>query len=314
MSPTQPLRIGTRGSPLALIQARQVRARLAAAHASLAPPDATSIVTIVTSGDTVQDRTLVDIGGKGLFTKEIDAALLAGAIDLAVHSLKDLPTLLPDNVIIACVPERADPRDALIAREASSIAALPEGATVGTASLRRAAQLLHLRPDLRVVPLRGNVDTRLAKLDRGQADATLLALAGLRRLGREARAIPLAPEEMLPAVGQGALAVTCRADDRATRKLLAALDDAQAHIAIRAERAFLAALDGSCRTPIAALATIADGRLSLRGLVVTPDGRELREASRIGRPEQADAIGHEAGAELLARCGPAFFAFRAAAD
>ncbi len=309
MALTLPVRIGTRGSPLAVVQARQIEARLAAAHPVLAQPGAMAIDTIVTSGDRVQDRTLVDIGGKGLFTKEIDTALLEGRIALAVHSLKDLPTVLPDGIVLACVPEREDPRDALIG--APSIAALPAGAVIGTASLRRAAQLLHRRPDLQVVPLRGNVGTRIAKVDRGEVRATLLALAGLRRLGRTDRATPVPPEEILPAVGQGALAITCRADDLETRALLAPLDDPDIHTAVLAERAFLATLDGSCRTPIAALAEIEDRRLTLRGLVATPDGRELLETRCEGSRGDAEALGRSAGEDLLRRCGPAFFAFKA---
>jgi hydroxymethylbilane synthase len=309
MATTPILRIGTRGSPLALVQARGVQARLAAAHPGLAA-DAIAIETIVTSGDTVQDRTLVDIGGKGLFTKEIDTALLDGRVALAVHSLKDLPTVLPEGIDLVCVPEREDPRDALIGSVGTSIAALPQGAVVGTASLRRAAQLLHRRPDLKTVPLRGNVGTRIAKLDRGEVQATLLAMAGLRRLGATDRAHPLAPEEILPAVGQGALAITCRSDDKATRDLLASLDDKNAHTAILAERAFLAVLDGSCRTPIAALAEVRGDRLTLRGLVATPDGRELLETAREGHRTDAARMGQDAGAELLRRCGPAFFSFK----
>jgi len=311
MNSSHPLRIGTRGSPLALAQAHGVRNRLAAAHAALAPEGAISVVPIVTTGDKTQDRTLADIGGKGLFTKEIDLALFDGSIDLAVHSLKDLPTEMPEGIALCCIPEREDPRDALIARSARSIAELPKGAVVGTASLRRAAQLLHRRPDLRVMPLRGNVETRIAKVDRGDADATLLALAGLRRLGRTDRAHPISTEEMLPAVGQGAIAITCRAGDTATLALLAPLDDAAVHTAILAERAFLRVLDGSCRTPIAALAELVGDRLTLRGLVATPDGRELLETRREGQRADAEAIGHDAGAELLARCGPAFFSFKA---
>jgi hydroxymethylbilane synthase len=303
------LRIGTRGSPLALVQARGIQARLQAAHAALAE-GAIAIETIVTSGDTVQDRTLVDIGGKGLFTKEIDAALLDGRIALAVHSLKDLPTVLPDGIDLVCVPEREDPRDALISGVGTSIAALPQGAVVGTASLRRAEQLLHRRPDLKTVPLRGNVGTRIAKLDRGEVQATLLAMAGLRRLGATDRAHPIAPEEILPAVGQGALAITCRSNDRSTRDLLAPLDDKDAHTAILAERAFLKVLDGSCRTPIAALAEVNGDRLRFRGLVATPDGKELLETARDGHRGDAAKMGEDAGVELLKRCGPAFFSFK----
>ncbi len=310
MTSPAPLRIGTRGSPLALAQARRVQTWLAAAHPALSADGAVEIVTIVTTGDTVQNRTLAEIGGKGLFTKEIDVALLERRIDLAVHSLKDLPTVLPDGLTLPCIPEREDVRDALIAKAARSIAELPQGAVVGTASLRRAAQLLHRRPDLRVAPLRGNVDTRIAKVERGEVDATLLALAGLRRLDRAGRAMPIAVEEMLPAVGQGAIAVTCRTGDARVHSLLAPLDRPDAHTAILAERAFLAALDGSCRTPIAALATLAGDRLAMRGLVATPDGRELLETSVTGVRADAERLGREAGEGLLARCGPSFFAFK----
>lgn len=311
MTSPAPLRIGTRGSPLALAQARRVQARLAATHPEFASAGAVEIVTIVTTGDTVQNRPLADIGGKGLFTKEIDLALLQGRVDFAVHSLKDLPTVLPAGLALVCIPEREDVRDALIARSARSIAELPQGAVVGTASLRRAAQLLHRRPDLRVVPLRGNVDTRIAKVDRGEVDATLLALAGLRRLDRTGRAVPVETDEMLPAVGQGAIAVTCRSDDARTRRLLAPLDLPDAHTAILAERAFLAALDGSCRTPIAALATLSGDRLALRGLVASPDGRDLHEIAVAGARAEAERVGREAGEALLARCGPSFFSFKA---
>jgi hydroxymethylbilane synthase len=310
MTSPAPLRIGTRGSPLALAQARRVQTWLASAHPALSAEGAVEIVTIVTTGDTVQNRTLADIGGKGLFTKEIDVALLDGRVDLAVHSLKDLPTVLPDGLTLPCIPEREDVRDALIATAARSIAELPRGAVVGTASLRRAAQLLHRRPDLRVVPLRGNIDTRIAKVERGEVDATLLAMAGLRRLDRAGRAVPIAVEEMLPAVGQGAIAVTCRTGDARVLSLLAPLDRPDAHTAILAERAFLAALDGSCRTPIAALATLAGERLAMRGLVATPDGRELLETSVTGVRADAERLGREAGEALLARCGPSFFAFK----
>jgi len=312
MTAAKTLRIGTRGSPLALTQANRVAERLAAAHASLGIAGAIAVTPIVTSGDKTQDRALAEIGGKGLFTKEIDIALIEGAIDLAVHSLKDLPTEMPPGIALACVPEREDPRDVLIARAASTIAGLPQGATVGTASLRRAAQLLHRRPDLRIMTLRGNVGTRIAKIERGDLDATLLALAGLKRLGydRHPLAHPIATDEMLPAVGQGAIAITCRAGDAATLALLAPLDRADAHTSILAERAFLRVLDGSCRTPIAALAEIDGDRLAMRGLVATPDGRQLLETSSEGARGDAEAMGRDAGAELLGRCGPGFFSFK----
>jgi hydroxymethylbilane synthase len=297
----RPLRIGTRGSPLALIQAEEVRARL-----GTLPSD---IKAIRTTGDTVQDRTLAAIGGKGLFTKEIDAALVAGAIDAAVHSMKDLPTALPEGIVIAAVLPREDPRDALIAGDERGLADLPRGARLGTASLRRAAQALKARPDLRVLPLRGNVETRLAKIARGEADATLLAVAGLKRLGLLERASAiLEPEAMLPAVAQGAIGVAARADDAATLALLALLDDAASRVAVTAERSFLAVLDGSCRTPIAALARIEGGSVRLAGLIVTPDGRAWHEGERSGPIADAAALGADLGRALRAEAGPGFFA------
>src|SRR5262249_42015431 len=259
-----------RGSPLALVQAREVAERLAAAHAGLPPCE---IVVIRTTGDRVQDRKLEQIGGKGLFTKEIEEALFDGRIDLAMPSMKAVPPFLPPGPAIAALLPRADPRDALFAKGATSLAGLPRGASVGTAALRRQAQILALRPDLRVVILRGNVGTRLAKLDAGEVDATLLALSGLERLGiaDKASAI-LSPEEMLPAVAQGAIGVEIRADDHRAATLLAAIDDAPTELAVGAERGCLARLDGSCRTPIAALAEIEpDGALRLRSLIALPD-------------------------------------------
>ncbi|HEX9808522.1 MAG TPA: hydroxymethylbilane synthase [Alphaproteobacteria bacterium] len=299
--------IGTRGSPLALAQAGLVRDLLAAAHPGLG----VEIRAIRTAGDRFAGRPLATIGGKGLFTREIDAALADGAIDLAVHSVKDLPTDLPHGLDLACVPAREDPRDVLIARDPAveAIADLPRGAWVGTVSLRRAAQALSRRPDLRIVALRGNVETRLAKIAGGEADATFLALAGLRRLGRaDAARVVLAPEEMLPAPGQGALGIECRADDARARALLAPLDDGPSHAAVTAERALLAALEGSCRTPIAALAAIAGDRLNLRAMIAMPDGSARLDEARDGPAAEAAAIGHAAGAALRARAGPEFFA------
>jgi hydroxymethylbilane synthase len=302
------LTIGTRGSELALAQTSMVAERLRAAHPYLAAPDAIAIQVIKTTGDRVQDRPLAEIGGKGLFTKEIEEALLGGRIDLAVHSMKDLETHLPEGLAIAATLEREDPRDVLLAGAATTIAALPHGAVVGTASLRRGAQLLAARPDLEVVPFRGNVNTRIAKLEAGAVDATILALAGLRRLGLtgyEDRAIPVT--EMLPAVAQGAIGLECRADDEATRAYLAALDHAPTAQAVAAERALLAALDGSCRTPIAALATVNGATLSLQALIATPDGRALHRDRRDGKASDAAAIGTDAGAALRAAGGPDFF-------
>ena len=306
MASTPLLRIGTRGSPLALAQAAEARRRLAEAEAALAVPGAMATVVIRTTGDRVQDRSLADIGGKGLFTKEIDEALLSERIDVAVHSVKDVPTWLPGGIRLACVLAREDPRDVLISRRADSIAALPARSVVGTASPRRQAQVLHRRPDLRVVPLRGNVETRLAKLDQGRADATLLALAGLRRLDLvDAASAVIETSEILPAVGQGAIGITCRTGDERVRALLAALDDADTSRCVGAERAMLEALGGSCRTPIAGLAEAsAGGGLHLRGLVARADGSELIETARRGAAADAVAMGRDAGEELLRRAGP----------
>jgi len=300
------LRLGTRGSPLALAQARMVRQALAAAHGF--DPEQIAIEVIRTSGDRIQDRPLADVGGKGLFTKEIEEALAAGAIDLAVHSSKDMPTVLPPGLVLSAFMEREDPRDVFISRKAKSIAGLPRGATVGTASLRRQAMVKRKRPDLTIVPLRGNVETRLRKLDEGVADATLLALAGLKRLGlADAATAVLDVNEFLPAVGQGAIGIETRADDARTCELLAAINHADTFSALAAERAMLAALDGSCRTPIGGHATISGGRLSFRGMVVKPDGSEDFEATREGNVRDAERLGADAGAELKGRAGSDFF-------
>ncbi|MSO71378.1 MAG: hydroxymethylbilane synthase [Alphaproteobacteria bacterium] len=298
MNDTQ-LRIGTRGSPLALAQARLVARLLAKAHPGMAPAE---IVIIKTTGDAVQDRALAEIGGKGLFTKEIEQALLAGTIDLAVHSMKDVETRLPDGLVIDCILEREDPRDVLLCApsvKAASIAALPKGASLGTSSLRRSAQALALRPDLMIVPLRGNVGTRLVKLERGEATATLLACAGLRRLALDPPGAALLPvAEMLPAVAQGAIGIERRADDARINSILAPLDHAPSRAEVTAERAFLAALGGSCRTPIAALARVTGDRIALDGLLVNPDGSGLRRSARAGSVADSVAIGRAAGEAL----------------
>jgi hydroxymethylbilane synthase len=299
--------IGTRGSPLALWQARHVWARLLEANGL--GEGAVGLSVITTSGDRIKDKPLRDFGGKGLFTKEIDEALLGGDVDLAVHSMKDLETDLPAGISIAAVLPRADVRDAFVSGRAPTLAELPPGAVVGTSSLRRSAQLRRLRPDLRVVDLRGNVETRLKKVGEGQADATLLALAGLERLGLASRATSiLSTEEMLPAVAQGAIGVTCRSDDADTRALLAPLNDAVSATAVTCERSFLARLDGSCKTPIAGLAEIAGGMLRFRGLILTPDGSQWYGIELTGAADNAERIGADAGEELLARAGPDFVA------
>jgi hydroxymethylbilane synthase len=298
------LRIGTRGSPLALFQAALVRDLLAAAHSDVPAPE---IVVIRTTGDAVTDRPLAEVGGKGLFTKEIDRAQIDGDIDIAVHSAKDMETWLADGIVIAAALEREDPRDALIG--AASIAEIPEGARVGTASLRRRAQLLAVRPDIEPVLIRGNVETRLRKIVDGEADATFLAYAGLRRLGRAAVADAiLAVDEMLPAAGQGIIAVTSRAGDAETAAALAAITDPVAMTCLCAERAMLDALDGTCHTPLAGLATVEGNRLHLCGLAAWPDGHGLVRLEQSGPVSDSEALGAALGIELRARMGPDFFA------
>jgi len=303
------LKLGSRGSPLALAQSRLV-ATMLAGHSG-AEVDAFPIQAFMTSGDKIQGR-LQDQGGKGLFTKELDEALLDGRIDAAIHSMKDLPTRMPPGIVLACVPSREDPRDAFIALRAKTLMELPAGATIGTASLRRQAQTLHLRPDLKVELLRGRVETRLAKIESGAFDATYLALAGLRRLGLEKHAAAIVDSQaMPPAPGQGALAITARVGDDKTLALLAQLNIAEHAVTTTAERAFLQALDGSCRTPIAALAQIADGRLNFLGEVLTPDGKHCwrrREAVALGddAEETARALGLRLGTEIKTEAGPLY--------
>jgi hydroxymethylbilane synthase len=292
---------------MALRQTTLVHDRLAAAHPRLAAKGAIEIVTIRTTGDRVQDRLLAEIGGKGLFAKEIEEALIAGHIDLAVHSLKDLETWLPGGLAIACVLPRDDPRDAFLSAKGATLASAPGGAKIGTASLRRQAQLLRHRPDLAVVPIRGNVNTRLRKLDAGEVDGLVVALCGLERLGAADRATQILPHEiMLPAVGQGALAIECRAADEELRSLLAPLHDERAAACIEAERAMLAALDGSCRTPIAGLAELDGDRLIITGLLLKPDGSDEIRGRREGGIGEAEALGSDLGGELRRRAGQNF--------
>ena len=294
------LRIGTRGSPLALAQTHEARRLLAVANGC--DESRFEIVVIRTSGDMIQDRPLSEAGGKGLFTKEIDAAMLNDEIDVAVHSSKDLPTFLPEGVTIAgCLP-REDVRDAFISARAGSLAALPRGATLGTASLRRLAQVKRLRPDIRAALLRGNVETRLRKAEAGEVDATLLAYAGLKRLGLAQRATALLDiDDFLPAVGQGAIGLTARANDAATRLALGRILDVQTGAALAAERAFLSILDGSCRTPIAGHARVVAGRIAFHGMVLRPDGSEVFEVKTAGAAADAQRLGAEAGRDLLGR-------------
>ena len=297
---TPEIRIGTRGSPLALWQAHETRRGLMAAHGL--PEDRFEITVIKTSGDRIQDRPLSEVGGKGLFTKEIDEALIAHEIDIAVHSMKDLPTLLPGGFAIAAVLPRHDVRDAFVSLKHASLSALPKGATLGTSSLRRQAQARAIRPDLNVVGFRGNVQTRLQKLADGVADATLLACAGLDRLGMSDRIISrIETTEMLPAVAQGAIAVIAHADDERIMRLLAPLDHAASRLCVAAERAFLGVLDGSCRTPIAGLATLSGGTLTVRGQVLSPDGRRSLECLQEGTASSALVVGERAGLDLLKR-------------
>ncbi len=302
------LRLGTRGSKLALIQTGLVRDALAAAVPALAAPDAIEVVVIKTTGDMIQDRALSEAGGKGLFVKEIEEALLSGRIDGAVHSMKDMPTAQPAGLVITAFLPREDARDVLIAGDVGRIADLKHGAIVGTAALRRRAQLLYKRPDLKIVIIRGNVDTRLAKRAAGEVEATLLALAGLKRMGLTV-GTPVPEAEMLPAVGQGAVCIECRVDDARMIGWLAAINHAATATCVTAEHAMLAVLDGSCRTPIAGHAILdTDGSLYLRGLIAKPDGSELIATERRGPPADAEAMGREAGDELKHRGGPGFLA------
>lgn len=309
-SPSAPLRIGTRGSPLALAQAHETRRRLAQAFDL--PEDAFEIVVITTTGDAVLDRPLKEIGGKGLFTREIEEALLNGGIDIAVHSMKDMPTLQPDGLLLDCYLPREDTRDAFVSPVVTGIADLAEGAVVGTSSLRRRAQLLNRRPDLKVVEFRGNVQTRLRKLDEGLAECTFLAMAGLRRLGMAAQipAHAIAPEDMLPAVAQGAIGIERRALDTRVAGLLEAIHDLETGQRLAAERAFLARLDGSCETPIAGLAELSEGRLRLRGEVLRPDGSEALREEATGPIADGPEMGRAMAESLLAQAGPGFFDWR----
>ncbi|RBP08188.1 hydroxymethylbilane synthase [Roseiarcus fermentans] len=298
---TSPLFVlGTRGSPLALAQANETRRLLAEAHGWA--EEHIELRIIRTSGDAIQDRPLAEAGGKGLFTKEIDIALLAGEIDAAVHSAKDLPTLIPDGIALAGFLPREDVRDALISSFADTIEGLPQGATLGAASLRRQAQALRLRPDLKPELLRGNVETRLRKAESGAIGGTLLAMAGLKRLGLAHRArAPLGLDAFTPAVGQGAIALTARSDDARALDALAPITHAPTYAELAAERAFLAVLEGSCRTPIAGLARFAEGRIRFRGEVLRTDGSERFEIEAEAAAADAARLGADAGRTLGAR-------------
>ncbi len=300
-------RIGTRGSPLALAQSHEVRDRLVAATGL--SPDRFQIIVIKTSGDRIQDRPLAEVGGKGLFTKEIEEAMLDGSVDFSVNSSKDMPTVLPDGLGLTTFLPREDVRDAFISRKAATLLDLPIGAVVGSSSLRRQAMIKRLRPDLEVILFRGNVETRLKKLEEGVADATLLANAGLRRLGKAHEVTSLLDvETFLPAVGQGAIGLEQRLDDVETHALLATIHHAETGLALTTERAFLAVLDGSCKTPIAGLAQIHDGQIDFRGVVLLPDGSRAEDIALSGPIDAAEALGREAGERLKQQAGPAFFA------
>ncbi|MER8390210.1 hydroxymethylbilane synthase [Mesorhizobium sp. M0166] len=300
------LKIGTRGSPLALAQAHETQARLMAAHGM--PAEAFEVVVISTSGDRIQDRPLSEAGGKGLFTKEIEEALLARRIDIAVHSSKDMPTLLPEGLELSAFLPREDARDAFIGKAARTIAGLPQGARVGSSSLRRQALIRRMRPDIDVVMFRGNVQTRLRKLDEGIADGTILAYAGLKRLGLEDVVTDLMPLEVFPpAPGQGAICIESRIGDRDVEQMLVAIHDGLTGEALACERAFLAALDGSCRTPIAGHATISGGTVSFAGLIISPDGTQSHEVRLQGPAQEAARIGAEAAATVRAKAGETFF-------
>jgi len=298
--------MGTRGSPLALAQAVETRKRLMVAHGL--PEEAFEIVVISTKGDRITDRPLADIGGKGLFTEEIEARLSDGRIDIAVHSTKDMPTVLPQGLALTAFLPREDVRDAFIGRTAGSIRDLPEGAVVGTSSLRRQALVRRLRPDITVVPFRGNVQTRLRKLQEGVVDGTLLAMAGLKRLDMAHIATDVMEgADFLPALGQGAICIESRADDAETLTLLVAVNDATTQTELACERGFLSVLDGSCRTPIAGLARVGNGRLAFKGMVLGVDGQAAHAIATEGNPADAETLGRQAGLELRSRAGPSFF-------
>ena len=308
-SPRAPLRIGTRGSPLALAQANETRDRLATAFDL--PFEAFGIVVIRTTGDRVIDRPLKELGGKGLFTREIEDALLRGEIDIAVHSMKDMPVLQPERLTLDCYLPREDVRDAFVSHGPGRLRDLDQGATVGTSSLRRRAQLLNRRPDLKVVEFRGNVQTRLKKLADGVASATFLAMAGLNRLAMdEVPRRPIPPDEMLPAVAQGAIGIERRADDARAAAMLERVHHHETGSRLAAERAFLAALDGSCETPIAGLAELDGGRLRLRGEILRTDGSEALADEQTGAVDDAAEMGRAVASGLLERARPGFFDWR----
>ncbi|MBO3762488.1 hydroxymethylbilane synthase [Ciceribacter sp. L1K22] len=304
---TKPFRIGTRGSPLALAQTYETRDRLMATHGL--PADSFEIVVLSTAGDRITDRALSEIGGKGLFTQELEEQLLSGELDLAVHSSKDMPTKLQDGLHLCAFLPREDPRDAFVGRTAKTLMELPQGATIGSSSLRRQALIRRLRPDINVITFRGLVDTRLRKLEEGQVDATLLAYAGLRRLGKHD--VPtelLDPVEFPPAPAQGAICIESRVGDPRVETLLAAINHRETYDAVSCERGFLASLDGSCRTPIAGFATCDGEDIRFSGMVLTPDGSSHHSVTIEGRRSSATELGVEAGRQIREVAGPSFFA------
>lgn len=306
----KPLRIGTRGSPLALAQAYETRRRLQAEFPELNQDGALEICVMKTQGDMILDKSLMELGGKGLFTKELDTALLGDEVDICVHSMKDVPTWLPDGTILPCNLPREDTNDAFIYKDGSvkSIEELPDNSVIGTASLRRQAQLMAKNPTLKCVNFRGNVQTRLRKLDDGVVDATLLAIAGLKRMDMDDCATSVLDwDEMLPAVAQGAIGIQCRSDDERSQKYINALNDPDTKACVDCERAFLEALDGNCKTPIAGQARIIDGKIKFRGLIAMPDGSLKYETESEGEVEDAKEIGRKAGEKLKAEAGEKFF-------
>ena len=306
----QPLRIGTRGSPLALAQAYETRRRLQENFEELKEDGMIEICVLKTQGDMVLDKSLMELGGKGLFTKELDTALLGDEVDICVHSMKDVPTWLPEGTILPCNLPREDTNDAFIYKDGSvkTIEELPDNSVIGTASLRRQAQLMAKNPTLKCVNFRGNVQTRLRKLDDGVVDATLLAIAGLKRMSMDGCATSVLEwDEMLPAVAQGAIGIQCRSDDERSLKYIDALNHPETKACVDCERAFLEALDGNCKTPIAGQARIIDGKIQFRGLIAMPDGSLKYETSSEGAVEDAQKIGREAGEELKSQAGDKFF-------
>jgi len=306
----QPLRIGTRGSPLAMAQAFETRRRLQEQFPEMNEDGAIEICVMKTQGDMILDKSLMELGGKGLFTKELDVALLGNEVDICVHSMKDVPTWLPEGTVLPCNLPREDTNDAFITanNEIKSIADLPDNAVIGTASLRRQSQLMAQNPTFKCVNFRGNVQTRLRKLNNGDVDATLLAIAGLKRMDMDKHATAVLEwDEMLPAVAQGAIGIQCRSDDERSLKYINALNHMDTHVCVNCERAFLEALDGNCKTPIAGQARIVDGKIKFRGLIAMPDGSQKFTTESEGEIEDAVKIGHEAGEKLKAEAGDKFF-------